>query len=140
MRKQRTKTSTKANSLTIRLCISIIASVAISMVLTCLITGAIENKALGDSVVKSAIFGIRMVSVFTGCLIGLKSSKNRLVVAGIVVGTYILVLLFLGVFFYNGTFQNFGAGIISCLIGALGALLIGMIHTKKKINTRYFNK
>ena len=138
MIKKRMKTN--ANSVTIRICISAIASIVFSLVLTCLFTGAINNNVFGDSVINVVIFGIRTISVFIGCLIGHKTSQNKMVVTGIVVGQYILFLLFLGVILYDGTFENFGIGMVSCLVGAFGALLIGMTHIKRKNIIHRYNK
>ena len=78
------------------------------------------------------VFLIRALSVFMGSFLATVIVKEKhLQVIGIVAAGYLLVLLAGGIIFYDGSFHNFGTGMLSSLVGGAISCLIKVIPRKK---------
>lgn len=116
-------------------------AVVLSAVLSALLTSLVINGSIGESQTGIGIFIIRAISVLLGGLVGAGLSKEKyLLTVGIIALSYLLVLLGLGITLYDGSFKNFGSGVISTLIGALAAYLILMRPRGKRKHTARYNR
>lgn len=102
-----------------------IVSLLFSLLLSVLVATFVLNGSLREETVQPITFGIRMISVFAGTLIGgiVFKEKSLLQVVFTAVG-YLLVLFGMGIVFYDGEVRNFLSGGISVLLGAVLSLVV----------------
>lgn len=101
--------------------IGIGAATVMTALLSMGLTSLVINGKIGENSTGIFIFVIRTVSVLLGGMIGTGFSKgNYLPVIGLTTLGYMIIMLGLGITLFNGSFQNFGMGAISVIIG--GAL------------------
>ena len=103
----------------------IIAALIMSFTSIIALTSLVRNHNFLESSLELSVFLVRMVAVLLGVLIGTGLIKERcIVVAGIVAAGYLVLLLALGILIYDGSFENFGTGVLSTVIGSvLGGLI-----------------
>ncbi len=113
--------------------IGIAVAVIISVVLTALTAHFVLNEKVGESSVSLILFVVRFLSAGIGGLVGTSLSKEKLLpVIGVITGGYLLVLLATGIIFFDGSFHQFGSGLISVLSGGAGAGAIRLKPAKNK--------
>lgn len=121
--------------------IGAVISVVISIALTALLTSFVINRSIGESNTSIYIFLIRSISVFLGSILGAAIGKEKyLQTIGCITLCYLVVLLSLGITLYDGSFQHFGSGIISSIIGGLVAYLIQMRPRGNRKHTAKFGR
>ena len=113
--------------------IGIAAATLVSIVLTLLAANLVLNGKVGESGNGWIVFLTRILSVVLGGLIGTSLSKEKMLptISVIAVG-YLLVLLAVGIVFFNGSFHKFGSGLLSVLIGGAIVCLLKLTQQKNK--------
>ncbi len=92
----------------------------ISILLSAAATSIIAKGKMDEAGYNITVFIIRAISVFTGAMVGTRISKEKyFVIIGIIAAAYTIVLVSLGIIIYDGSFQNFGTGVLSVLLGSI---------------------
>lgn len=117
--------------------ISIAAGAAIAVVITVLmsigLTSLVINGQIAESDTAFIVFIIRAVSVMIGGMIASALSKEKILITiGITAIGYLLIVVALGIIFYDGLFQNFVSGMISVAVGAVCACVLRLKTPRKK--------
>lgn len=113
--------------------IGTVVAAAISFVLSMVLTSLITKGGISESSPGVYIFIIRSLSVLAGCLLATWIVKEKnLQIIGIVSCLYLLILLGVGIIMYDGSFHNFGLGLLSVILGGGIACIIKLIPQKKK--------
>ena len=110
----------------------------ISVLLTSGLTSLVINGNTSENGSEVFVFAIRTLSIFLGGIIatGIYQEKNLPVIGFTAMG-YLVVLLGLGIVLYDGSFQHFGSGILSVLVGGLLSCAIKM---KPKAKSKYLKR
>lgn len=112
-------------------------SVLITLLLTAGLAALIISSKLQESTVGIIVALIRAIAVFLGVMITTKIKQDKILQStGIVAGLYILIILGLGIMLYDGSFNSFGFGLLSILVGGLAAYLIRIKPNKRKHTSR----
>lgn len=130
MKKHLTK---KANaSLSTGIVLGTGAAILISILLTAVLTSIVLNGRIGESGVNNYVFVIRAVSVLVGCMISTILINNKhLLVIGLTALGYLIIIIGWAIVLYNGSFHSFASGLVSVLLGAVGASIIKLKPPKK---------
>lgn len=138
MKRMAYKPKNISKSMTTGVCSGIGIALLISMLLTSGLTSLIINEKTGEGVNGMFVFVIRALSVFLGGIIatGIYQEKNLPVIGFTALG-YLVILLGLGIVLYDGSFKNFGIGIVSVLVGAL---IAWAIRLRPKTKSKYLKK
>ena len=117
--KSKTQLKMKGNKSTIY---SALIGAAVALLLSLLLSAGATSLAIRGSIAESgynfSVFMIRAISVFLGALVGTWLSKEKyLLIIGIIAAVYTVVLISLGIVIYDDSFQNFGMGLLSVLLG-----------------------
>ena len=125
----RTATVGAITGIMIALVISLVLITALSYLTT---SGKFPETSLGWSV-----FTVRAVAVLMGALVGTALSKDKSVITiGIIVVGYLALLLGFGIIIYDSSFQNFGSGVISAVLGGVIGCLIRIKSQNKPRRVR----
>ena len=117
--------------------IGTIAAILISVILSAILVFIIQSKKTSDSVMPH-LFAIRFISVMLGVLIGTQiNNEKSLTEASLITGAYILILLCLGIMFFEGQFNQIVTGVIA---GIGGGVLSCLIRLKSKKNKNHVYK
>ncbi len=119
----------------IGLFISLVVTVALSILLTSLIQEgkSDENRNLG-------VFAIRVIATLAGCITGAVLSKKKLlVVIGAISIGYFVILLIIGLLLFDGVVSQVGMGVLSVLLGGLIACAV-MLRSNRVNKKRYIKK
>ena len=117
--------------------IGTIAAILISVILSAILVFIIQSKKTSDSVMPH-LFAIRFISVLLGALIGTQiNNEKSLTEASLITGAYILILLCLGIMFFEGQFNQIVTGVIA---GIGGGVLSCLIRLKSKKNKNHVYK
>lgn len=113
------------------------AGVLIAVVVSILLTGLygilMLNGQVEESPSMAAVFLIRMVSVaIGGCIAGTLTKAHFLPVVGIVTAGYLVLLAGTGIVAFDGSFKNFGAGVLSILLGGAAACITKVKAPKRQ--------
>lgn len=112
-------------------------SVLITLLITAGLAALIISSKLQESTVGIIVAIIRAIAVFLGVMITTKIKQDKILQStGIVAGLYVLIILGLGILLYDGSFNSFGIGLLSILVGALAAYLIRIKPNKRKHTSR----
>ncbi|MBR5022191.1 MAG: hypothetical protein IKY18_03190 [Oscillospiraceae bacterium] len=108
---------------------AIIIGITVALLLSVLLTVAVSNLVLkgnlSEKLASGVIFVLRAISVLAGTLIGGSILKrDYLILIGIIASVYLIMLIGIGIVFFNGSFKNFLLGVISVLVGGVVALII----------------
>ncbi len=118
MVKTKHKATRTENSIFKSVAIGVAAGMVVSMLLLLLLTSLVMNGSVGEDRTQSFIFAIRAVGGFAGCMLAtVAAKKQHLLVSGVTAGIYLIALLAVGIVFYEGSFADFGSGLLSVLIG-----------------------
>ena len=110
--------------------IGVLCAVIISAGLTALLGNLVHNGSVGESAICYAIFMIRALSVTIGALVGTGLANEKLLpVIGAISGGYLVAMMAVGIAFFGGTFNEFGSGLISAVVGGVAS---GLIRLKPK--------
>ena len=117
--------------------IGTIAAILISVILSAILVFIIQSKKTSDSVMPH-LFAIRFISVLLGALIGTQiNNEKSLAEASLITGAYILILLCLGIMFFEGQFNQIVTGVLA---GIGGGVLSCLIRLKSKKNKNHVYK
>lgn len=120
--------------------IGTIIATAISVGLTALLANLVLKGSVEESGTGWYVFGIRLLSVAVGSLVGTGLADEKILpVIGVVSGGYLVALLALGIVFFDGSFRQFGLGLLSVLIGgglACAVRLMPRKSNKRAVRTR----
>ena len=117
--------------------IGTIAAILISVILSAILVFIIQSKKTSDSVMPH-LFAIRFISVLLGALIGTQiNNEKSLTEASLITGAYILILLCLGIMFFEGQFNQIVTGVLA---GIGGGVLSCLIRLKSKKNKNHVYK
>ena len=117
--------------------IGTIAAILISVILSAILVFIIQSKKTSDSVMPH-LFAIRFISVMLGALIGTQiNNEKSLTEASLITGAYILILLCLGIMFFEGQFNQIVTGVLA---GIGGGVLSCLIRLKSKKNKNHVYK
>lgn len=125
MKRNKSKRPTVNKTITSAAITGVVVSIVISLLLLILEGYLTLNGHLSEGSVKVCVFAIRTASLLVGTLIAaaiLKCAYLKLV--GIVAAGYLLTLITIGIVFFDGSFKNFLAGILSVVTGGAIALVI----------------
>lgn len=140
MKRNKLNVSKAGRSHTTSIITGVVIALVLSFLLTALIGDLILKGHLGENIASASIFVIRAVSVLVGALIGgLLLKQNYLKLVGFITAGYFIVLIGIGIVFYDGSFKSFLLGIASVLAGGVAALLIlqmprSNVHKRKKLS------
>lgn len=113
-----------------------VCALVITAVLTALLSVFTLNGSIGESGMGYAIFAIRLISVAVGGLIGTGISEEKMLpIVGVVTAGYLAALVAIGIALFNGSFNQFGSGLLSAVLGGAAA---GAIQLKPKKNKHRF--
>ena len=109
-------------------CVGTAVSVVLSVILSLLVTSLTLKGSIGEDKVNFYVWLTRLLSVLLGSLIASGMSKKiGIPIIGAVSACYLLILLSVGILFYDGGVHRFGSGFISVLVGGLAASAIRLI-------------
>ena len=112
--------------------IGTIAAILISVILYAILVFIIQSKKTSDSVMPH-LFAIRFISVMLGALIGTQiNNEKSLTEASLIPGAYILILLCLGIMFFEGQFNQIVTGVLASIGGGVLSCLIRLKSKKNK--------
>jgi len=140
MKRNKLKVSKVGRSHTAAIITGVVIALVLSFLLTALMGNLILNGHFGENIAQASIFVIRAVSVLVGALIGgLLLKQHYLKLVGFITAGYFVVLIGIGIVFYDGSFKSFLLGVVSVLVGGVAALLIlqtpkSNMHKRKKIS------
>ena len=125
---------TGGSSAALAIIVGTLTTCLISFLLTIALTGLVMNGYIEKNETDVFVFFIRAISVMIGSLLASALSKEKILLTiGLTTGIYLMILLLLGFIFYNNAFRNFGAGVISALVGGACASIIKLkLPIKKK--------
>ncbi len=113
--------------------IGAVCAIVISAVLTGFLSSLTLKGKIGDSGIGYAVFAIRLLSVAVGGLIGTGIFKEKLLaVVGTITAAYMVVLIAIGIAFLDGSFNRFGMGLISVVLGGAVAAVFRLMPNKNK--------
>ena len=113
--------------------VGVLIAVVVSILLTGLYGILMLNGQVGESPSMAAVFLIRMVSVAIGGYIaGALTKAHFLPVVGIVTAGYLVLLAGTGIVAFDGSFKNFGSGVLSILLGGAVACITKVKAPKKQ--------
>lgn len=140
MKRNKLKVSKAGRSHTAAVITGVVIALVLSFLLTALMGNLILNGHSGENIAHASIFLIRTISVLVGALIGgLVLRHNYLKLVGFITAGYFVVLIGIGIVFYDGSFKSFLVGAVSVLVGGIAALLIlqmpkSNMHKRKKFS------
>lgn len=118
--------------------IGILVAAAVSALITGLQSGFIGSNKIGEGTTAAVIFMTRVLSVAAGCFLATSLTRNRILpVIGITTAGYLVLLLGIGITAFNGSFKNFGSGLLSVLLGGAIPCIIKLKTPKKSRNATY---
>lgn len=122
-------TKGKGHSTTSSILIGIGVSLVLSLLLSLLLTSLTVNGSITEDNGNLLVSAVRGLSVLIGSLIGAGIEKGKYIpVIGITSLGYLLVIMGVGILFYDGGFHGFGSGVISVLIGACVACILKIVR------------
>lgn len=126
-------------SIGISVLIGVAMALAVSGLLSVGLTSLLMNGHVELNGTVIIVFLIRALSVLAGGLLASALSEGKhLAVIGLVAVGYLLILLGLGIVLYDGSFRNFGGGVLSAAAGGASACLIKLKPpAKRKHSFRY---
>lgn len=105
--------------------VGVIVALLLGLLLTALLTNLTLNGGLREEGAGIFIFAVRFISVLVGALIaGVILKEKYLPLVGFTALGYLLVLLGIGIVFFDGSFKHFLSGVGSTLLGGVVSILI----------------
>ena len=125
MKRNKLKISKGGISQSAAIVCGIITALLLSVILSVLIVNLVLQGSMRENIISGVVFVIRTISVLSGALIcGILLKRDYLKLTGIIAVGYLIILIGMGIVFFDGSFKNFVTGAISVLIGAVVAVLI----------------
>ena len=116
--------------------IGIFAAVVISVLLTALYGVLMIKSTVNEAPSAILVFIIRAVSMTSGgFLAGAITKEHCLPVIGLTTAGYLTVLITIGILFFDGSFVNFGNGLLSAVVGGVIPCLIKLKAPKRRQKT-----
>ena len=113
--------------------IGIITAIVISVLLTMLYSILMMNSTVNETPSAILVFIIRAISVALGGFVaGALTKEHCLPVAGLTATGYLIVIIGMGITVFNGSFNNFGNGLLSALVGSAIPCLQKLKRTNKR--------
>ena len=108
------------------------ASLIVSLLLSLLLTSITINGSITEDHAGKFVFAARAVSVLIGGLVSAGMEKGKYIpVIGMTALGYLLVVMGVGILFFDGGFREFGTGLISVVIGGCLACVIKLVRWSK---------
>ena len=128
--------ATNSRPMVLAVVVGFFAATVASFLLLLGLTSLIMNGSFDKDTAGVAVFFVRTVAVFLGCLIACGIYKERgVVVIGSVVGSYLVAILVTGIIAFDGFVQNFVSGLISVCLGGFLVLIIRLIPKKRTFHS-----
>ena len=122
------KSSIKSNrvkSLPFGIAVGTGVALIISILLSALLTGLILKDSLQEKVTWISLFFVRIIAVMAGGLVSASFAHGKILPAiGLIIASYLLVLLGTSIIAFDGKLDGFGIGVLSALIGGIIACII----------------
>ena len=115
--------------------IGVVVALLLSTLFIALFSNLILNGAISDSNTRWFVFLSRGIGLFVGTLMaGAILREQYLKLAGLVLAGYLLILVGIGIIFYDGSFKGFASGVTSLALGSVIAFVIlqGLTNKRKK--------
>lgn len=125
--------------------IAIAIGIGVTMLLLVLLSAGLTSLVLNGQVSEEStyiyVFAIRVVSVLLGCLVTSFMVKEKIIfMIGCTVLGCLLVLLGFGIVMFDMSFQNFGMGLLSVLIGGITAYFIKINPLGNKNRIKHYTR
>ena len=105
--------------------IGVAAAAITTALLSAGLTSLVMRGTITEKTTSAFVFAIRLLAVLLGSLVGASLSGGKILpIVGLVTGVYTVILLSVGIAVYDGSFHNFGPGVISAILGGIIACLI----------------
>ena len=141
MKRNKLQSSKARQSLTSAIIVGVVIALLLSVALSALVTNFVLNGRLNEVSVSTIILLIRTVSVLIGALVGgVRLKEKYLLQVAITTLSYILMLLGVGIVFYDGISRRFLGGCVSALIGGVMALFVLQRSNNKKYSAIKFSQ
>lgn len=135
------KTSKSNGSFPIGIAVGALVALFVGFALSFVTTLLAENEVIPLSSMHTGSVIIHIISVFVGALTAQIIGKQKAaVLAAATAGTYILVLICGSMLFFSGSMQGILWGIVSSMLGAVGACILFLKpfkRNKPRIKTHY---
>ncbi len=119
--------------------IGVATAVVISILLTALYGVLMINGSVGEAPSTVVIFLIRTVSAAVGGFVAAVLTKGYfLPVVGITIAGYLILLLGTGIIAFDGSFKNFGSGLLSVLLGGAIPCITKLKAPKRRLKMPKF--
>ena len=113
--------------------IGAVAGMVVGILLLLLLTSLVMNGSVGEENTAPYIIIVRTIGGFAGCMLAtVIARKKHLTVIALTGVVDLLLLLAIGIAFYDGSFTHFGSGLISVVIGCGAACMIWLKPPSKK--------
>ncbi len=132
------KVTGRASSIPVGIGLGILLSVAITLLLSCLLAWLVLGGRIGESGMGYGIMGILLIASLAGSALAILRVKHRKLLVGLAAGIgYLAVLLMCTALFFGGQYQGIGVTAVVILCGSLAASLLGARDGKgRKKSTR----
>lgn len=131
MKRNKPKMAKVDKSMTSAAITGIAVTVIISILLLVLVGNLILNGHLSEGSTNMCVFVIRMTSLITGILVAAAIwKKEYLKLVGIVIVGYLLILITIGIVFFDGSFKNIAINALSAVLG--GVVALGVLLSPKR--------
>jgi len=132
---------TGGRSVTLSVVIGVAIAAVISLLLNMGLTSLVMNGHIEANDTAFFVFAIRAVSVIAGGLVAAALAREKmLLLIGLTSIGYLLLLIGLGIIFYDSSFLNFGSGVISAAVGAACACVLKLKAPRKKKHSVKYKK
>lgn len=137
MVKTRHRAAARNNTVIASVAVGVIAGMLTVILLSLLLTSLVVNGSIGEDKTGAYISVIRSFGCFTGCMLSTAFAKKQyLLVTGLTAAAYLVVLLAVGIVFYDGSFVHFGNGLLMTVIGCAAACMIRLKPPSKRKHRR----
>ena len=98
----------------------IAVSVFLSVLLAMLLTTMVLNERAGECTIEYAVPVIAFVSSLAGSVVAGKMAREKVaILAGVTGAAYILILIGMGILFFDGGFHNLWSSLLSVVAGCV---------------------
>lgn len=132
---------TGGQSVVISVVVGMLVALVVSVLLNIGLTSLVMNGYIAENGTTVFVFLSRAISVITGGLLTSSLAKEKiLLVIGLSAVGYLMILIGLGIVLFEGSFHNFGSGVLSVAAGVACACIMKLKPpSKKKHSVKYRN-
>ena len=125
MKRNKLQAAKTRQSVTVVIVTGTIIALVLSALLSVILTTLMLNGRLQEGSTGPIVLVIRMISIFAGAIIGGTLLKEKyLLQVSLTALSYILVLIGIGIVFYDEGIKGILSGVVSVVVGSVVALLI----------------